>query len=144
MQLMLAAVTTPNQKAPPCDTATSNCVLRVRYVALGPLGTHRNYLVYLIRRHSLASLHLECNIGSKQSKNVSLWLDAFFCRFLVFIVFTIASVPLNLLQLSLFNRLTWQIRILLLLTTVYCVYDCSFQAWTLSLVFKSTHVSYRY
>ena len=40
-------------------TATSNRVLRVRYVAL---GTHRNYLIYLIRRHLPESLHLEYNI----------------------------------------------------------------------------------
>jgi hypothetical protein len=43
-------------------TATSNRVLRVRYVAL---GTHRNYLIYLIRRHLPESLHLEYDIESK-------------------------------------------------------------------------------
>ena len=43
-------------------TATSNRVLRVRYVAL---GTHRNYLIDLIRRHLPESLHLEYDIESK-------------------------------------------------------------------------------
>ncbi len=33
-----------------------------RYVAL---GTHRTYLIDLIRRHSLVSIHLECDIESK-------------------------------------------------------------------------------
>ena len=57
----------------------------------------------MIRRHLPESPHLECDIESNESKNVSLWPDTFFRRLLVFIVF-IASVSLHLLRWSLFIR----------------------------------------